>query len=434
MVMGDNTVQIPPELNENPGLGSDETSALAWWQNTDPYAAYLAQMLDYLVELKIPPETIANYVKDFSAYKSMFTVPELHTVIFRGEPAITLQKVQSTEGKRTQIGLKEFREKQDVLRDVVTQGVYTEAGRRKLARAVAKGDISEAWAYQLNPDWQEYLKEEQGKQIKGQREERTAIEHLKSNVYTPGGRRNFIQAVADGLIPPEEAYDQNEDWQAQLGQFERGQKEDKANLLKYGAGSPAGRAKLAEEVAAGRMTQAEAFGPGSAWEKWQHEQVGTSGKGIAGTGGFGAQFQTFRNSEEQNTLIGKINEAREFGIGTGAEEQMIRANEAGPGVAAAAVALNEQIKAKRNAQMEMQNFRTGKLYPLGEGTPETKQRETEMWQKYGDVYGTYRNYLTNIKGMNEYRDIEPWIEENPQIKEYMRKTARQPSAPMPRFR
>ncbi len=428
----DNTVQIPPELDEGVGNPNLE-SWYGYLQRVDPFTVYLWHLKDYLAQMvreniqkrikeglkksKYGDETVESVaneegLKAIDIYKNaiaMKNVIPLNMMPYYKES-------KGIEGETIKFQQNQVMRKQAIAKDIILSGVYTPVGRRKLAQAVQNRDFTEEDAYALNPDWQTYRVGEQKKQ-------QADIEALKENVHTPEGRWKLTVAVSKGILTKEEAYDQNPYWQHYAKEESDQEALERENLLRYGASSVSGRMKLEQEVRAGTLSQEQAFGLGSQWEKQQHEQVEASGRGVPGVAGGGM----FRNSPAQHTLLGKIREARALGIPSINEQDILQMND--NTAAAQAVALNEQIKLKQGQAQEMNQFRMGKLYPLGQGTPAQLAQETKLWRQYGDIYGQYRNYINQIPTMTDYRDIEQWIEERPDIKERIRRSAYEPSAP-----
>ncbi len=437
MVFQDNTVEIPPEVDEEVGNPKLE-SWYGYLQRIDPFTIYLWHLKDYLaqdVKTKVR-ERVANGEDSQKAYKKEV---EKALEIYKGAVASKglsdlpmmpyYEESKGVEGETVRFQQSQVMRKQAAAKDIMLSGVNTPAGRRKLAQAVQNRDITEEEAYQLNPDWQTYRVGEEEKQ-------QADIESLKENVNTPAGRWKLAVAVSKGVLSSLEAYDQNPYWQHYAKEESDQEALDRENLLRYGAGSTQGRMKLEQEVRAGGLSQEQAFGPGSQWEKWQHKQAEAGGAPPSPPPKGGVPTMTSEGlykspsgvilgpgertinptTGEVYTAPGETGAAGRVGLG------------GGPGKT------REQLS--REFESEMEQFRRGKLNPLGIGTPEQKLYDEKMWKQYGDFYGQYRNFLAGlgVGQMSDYRTIEQWTEGNPIFKEWERRSANQPSAPPPVYR
>jgi len=177
---------------------------------------------------------------------------------------------------------------------------------------------------------------------------------------------------------------------------------------------------------------------------------------------------------EKENLLAQINNARQIGINTTGYEQALRDGSTPAAIVAAAVNLNDKIKEVNMGNMARQSQILAAQFPdsyntwLGDmeksyggvgmpaGTESTfykwataketedeplseqqkafqqkrKSTELDMWRKYGDFYGGYSDYLQTTTP-EEYKPIEKWIEDIPQVKlawEQRNMPSRQPYA------
>mgnify|MGYP001589269016 FL=1 len=116
------------------------------------------------------------------------------------------------------------------------------------------------------------VKEQYQKYVTTQEKQSKMLKELKTHAGTEAGRIKLQQAVDEGLLTAEEAFGDNPSYQQYTGELKQAMEKQKAGVLRD-VRTPEGRQNLADVVTSGDITQQEAFGPGSAWEKWQHKMA-----------------------------------------------------------------------------------------------------------------------------------------------------------------
>ncbi len=445
MSLRDYLVSIPGALNDTPGRFIPPPLPLDILREKDPWELYKRQLLDYFAKKyndavasgENPDEVWSKIILDAESkdsYQSIFNEASSRHAF--GNPVQTMplyKEVRNIVGNNVKELYLTESEKETAQRekliDSLQQGVYSKRGKVALDQAVKAGIITSREAFDDNPYYQDVLQTEQAGGT-------TRKQQLQRGAYSQAGRVALQQAVAAGEITSEEAYTNNPYWQdysqsevAKGQEKQAAEAEQKRLAIAKGRVTPEGRRMLIEQ---GLVGQGGFFTPGSPEAQALESETALAARKVN------------RNTDAVRILENEIRQAKQAGIDTSKAEQVYQQHAFGGGNDAplnmAAQQLRNITNQKRVGAMESEAQMLAAEYPdmykdwttkeeaggtrpsmLGFYTrikqPDFQQKiaaeQSKMFTEYGDLYGSYRDYLSKA---TEYKPFETWAIETPENK------------------
>ncbi len=455
---------LPPELlydDEKQGRVS-LSDFMRQWKDSDPSAMYIAQLTDYLVNLvsigKMKPEEAGDIMKVAHNWAQFPIDPSLWKI--EGIPDYNYNTVMATIGPTVKANYQAYLAGLDETVKKLQTQVMTPQGQIAVNDAINRGLITRQEAYDNNPYWKYYSQV----QAKRTYEEARPQHDLNLKYAELQGRAADLGIDIKPFAtetPDKDIYNR---LQAMVTQAES-QKQAVAQ------GQAAGVENIANKQAGYGQPQSPAVQQMQKWAQTINPATGTYFTEDEARQKVNAVQQTTQawtpSSEAMASLIQKAK-------GLGMDVSGMTPYNAQPGVVEA---LNNQITSLENQQKQSRSNLLAKQYPDifktwqtefgkgygGTGLPEANpiatqlragsggppagyekgfydwanatatednpltpaqiafqqartSQEAQRWRDYGQIYGLYNSYLSKLTNPEDYKTLDQWINENPQVK------------------